>query len=77
MGIVVNESSNPKISLKIISAPSVGPVVSAPPVLIASTHTVDYTCGSCGIVLLHAEDEQIHNLQIQCTKCGAYNTTGQ
>jgi predicted RNA-binding Zn-ribbon protein involved in translation (DUF1610 family) len=72
----VSESSqNPKINLKVIPAPSIGPVVSAPPVLVASTHTVDYTCGNCGTVLLHAEDGQIHNLQIHCTKCGAYNTT--
>jgi predicted RNA-binding Zn-ribbon protein involved in translation (DUF1610 family) len=72
----VNESSpNPKISLKVIPAPSIGPVVSAPPVLIASAHTVDYTCGSCGTVLLHAEDGQVHSLVIHCKKCGSYNAT--
>jgi DNA-directed RNA polymerase subunit RPC12/RpoP len=65
------------VSLHLIKAPVTGPIVSAPPTLIASTHTVDYTCGGCGTVLLHAEDEQVHNLQIRCTKCGAYNSTGQ
>jgi hypothetical protein len=50
-------SPHRKISLKVISA-----VVSAPPVLKASDHTIDYACGNCGAVLLHAEDGQIHNL---------------
>jgi hypothetical protein len=50
-------SPHRKISLKVISA-----VVSAPPVLKASDHTIDYACGNCGTVLLHAEDGQIHNL---------------
>ena len=52
-----------------------GNVVSAPPVLIASTHTIDYVCAGCGVVLLHAEDDQVHNLVIHCMECGSYNTT--
>jgi hypothetical protein len=51
-------SPHRKISLKVISAPATGPVVSAPPVLKASDHTIDYACGNCGAVLLHAEDGQ-------------------
>ncbi|MET0671773.1 MAG: hypothetical protein ABWY66_17415 [Xanthobacteraceae bacterium] len=66
---------NPKVRLKVIPAPSVGAVVSAPPVLIASTHTVDYTCGHCDAVLMHAEHGQVHNLVIHCVACGSYNTT--
>ena len=62
-----------KISLKVISAPATGPVVSAPPVLKASDHTIDYACGNCGAVLLHAEDGQAHNLVIHCVECGSYN----
>jgi hypothetical protein len=34
---------------------STGIVLDAPPVLIASDHSVDYTCGRCSTVLLHAE----------------------
>jgi hypothetical protein len=64
-----------KVSLRLIPTPATGPIVSAPPVLIASTYTVDYTCAGCDTVLLHAEAEQVHNLQIRCTKCGAYNST--
>jgi len=43
--------------------------------LIASTNTVDYVCGDCGVVLLHAEEGQFHNLVIRCTACGSYNAT--
>jgi len=66
---------NPKVSLKAIPTPSCRPVVSAPPVLIASTHTIDYCCGTCGAVLLHAETEQVHNLVIRCTLCGKHSVT--
>jgi len=68
-------SERSKVSLKIIVKPMSGPVVSAPPILIASTHTVDYTCGFCGAVLMHAEADQVHNLVIHCTECGAFNAT--
>jgi DNA-directed RNA polymerase subunit RPC12/RpoP len=68
-------SKNRVVPLKVIDAPAVGPVVSAPPVLKASDHTVDYTCGKCGALLLHAEDNQVHNLQIHCLMCGSYNST--
>ena len=67
--------ANPKLRLKVIPAPSIGAVVSAPPPLIASTHTIDYTCGHCGAVLMHAEQGQVHNLVIHCIACGSYNTT--
>jgi hypothetical protein len=37
-----------KIPLKVVTAPAIGAVVEAPPVLIASELSVDYTCGRCG-----------------------------
>ena len=49
--------------------------VDAPPVLIVSPHTIDYPCGNCGTVLLHAEDDQVHGLFIHCMRCGACNAT--
>jgi hypothetical protein len=67
--------SNPIKRLKVIPAPGIGAVVSAPPPLIASIHTVHYTCGHCGAVLMHAEDGQVHNLIIHCVACGSYNAT--
>jgi DNA-directed RNA polymerase subunit RPC12/RpoP len=37
--------------------------------------SVDYVCGNCGTLLLHAEDGLTHNLFILCTRCGAHNST--
>lgn len=65
----------PKVSLKVITAPAIGHAVSAPPVLVASNHTIDYACENCGTVLMHAEQGQVHNLTIHCTTCGSYNST--
>ena len=62
------------VRLKVVPAPSVGAVVSAPPTLIASTNTIDYCCGHCEVVLMHAEDGQVHNLVIYREGCGSYNT---
>ena len=64
-----------KRPLKVIPAPSAGHALDAPPALSASNHTIDYTCGQCGAVLLHAEEGQVHGLLIRCTACGSYNTT--
>jgi len=50
-------------------------VLSAPPILEASSHTIDFTCGQCGAILMHAELDQVHNLLIHCAECGAYNST--
>ena len=64
-----------KISLGIVTAPATGSVLDAPPVLKASNHSVDYTCGRWGTILLHAEENQVHGLLIRCTSCGSYNST--
>ena len=64
-----------KIPLKVVTAPAIGVVLRAPPVLMASEHSVDYTCGRCAAVLLHADEGQIHGVLIRCTKCGSYNLT--
>jgi hypothetical protein len=64
-----------KRPLTVVSAPSIGRAISAPPILDASTHTIDYTCGKCGTVLMHAEADQIHGLLIHCSICGTYNAT--
>jgi predicted RNA-binding Zn-ribbon protein involved in translation (DUF1610 family) len=64
-----------KRPLKLVSAPSVGHAINAPPILNASSHTIDYTCGNCGTVLLHAEAGQVHGILIHCGICGSYNAT--
>ena len=62
------------IPLRVVIAPAVGVVLEAPPVLIASEHSVDYTCGHCGIILMHADEGQVHGILIRCTNCGSYNS---
>lgn len=64
-----------KVSLKVIVAPGTRHVLEAPPVLMASDESVDYTCGRCGTTLLHAEESQVHGVLIHCKKCGSYNAT--
>jgi hypothetical protein len=66
---------SPRVSLRLVDHPRTGAVVTAPPTLIASTHTVDYCCGHCSMVLMHAERGQVHNLVIKCSACGSYNST--
>jgi predicted RNA-binding Zn-ribbon protein involved in translation (DUF1610 family) len=66
-----------KISLTVVVAPAVGAIVSAPPILSASEHTIDFVCGNCDAVLLRAEQGQVHNLIIHCTNCGSYNSTNE
>ena len=66
---------DPKISLRVVTAPAVGHVVDAPPVLKASENSVDYTCGHCGTILLHAEEGQVHGVLFRCAECGSYNST--
>jgi hypothetical protein len=66
---------HPRSALKLVPMPWARYIVSAPPVLIASTNTIDYICSNCGAVLMHAEEGQVHNLIIHCTGCGSYNST--
>ncbi|HLN11415.1 MAG TPA: hypothetical protein VK281_21010 [Xanthobacteraceae bacterium] len=68
-------TENPRVALRLIDVPGTGHPINAPPVLIASFHTIDYTCGQCGTVLMHAEAGQVHNLLIHCTECGSFNST--
>ena len=41
------------LALHVVTAPAVSVVLDAPPVLMASEHSVDYTCGRCATILLH------------------------
>jgi predicted RNA-binding Zn-ribbon protein involved in translation (DUF1610 family) len=64
-----------KISLRVISAPASGLVLDAPPILKEIDRSVDYTCGSCGTILLRAEENRVHSVLIHCGNCGSYNST--
>jgi DNA-directed RNA polymerase subunit RPC12/RpoP len=71
----MSNQEHPRVPLRPILTPWAQHIISAPPVLIASTNTVDYVCGDCGAVLMHAEQGQVHNLVIHCVVCGSYNAT--
>jgi len=58
-----------------VEAKGIENAVNAPPILYASSHTIDFVCGNCGAVLLHAEDNQVHGLFIRCTKYESLNAT--
>ena len=68
-------SEREKRPLTLMSAPSVGDALSTPPPVIADIHTIDYTCGQCGTVLLQADEAQVYRLFIRCGNCGSYNKT--
>jgi DNA-directed RNA polymerase subunit RPC12/RpoP len=46
----------------------------APPVPSAGDNTLDYCCGECGALLMHADDQEVHNLIIRCTDCKSFNS---
>jgi hypothetical protein len=67
---------NPTVPLRVVPNASTGHYVSAPPVLVASTHNIDFACGTCGTVLIHPDGGQVHSFVIHCRQWGAYNSTG-
>lgn len=74
---IMSRRNHSRVALRPVPTPSARHIVSAPPVLVASTNTVDYVCADCGAVLMHAEPGQVHNLVILCRGCGSYNATDQ
>jgi hypothetical protein len=63
-------------SLKVVSAPASGPVVTAAPGLLRpNDRTIDYICGNCRAVLLYADESRMHNLVFCCERWGCYNST--
>ena len=64
-----------QINLKIVSAPFIGAIMDASPILVASDHHFDFACGNCTAILMHAEHSQVTNVTIRCAVCGSYNST--
>ena len=64
-----------KIGLKVITNPNTDIALDAPPILRQFDHFADYTCGHCGIILMHAEENRVHGILIRCANCGSYNST--
>jgi predicted RNA-binding Zn-ribbon protein involved in translation (DUF1610 family) len=63
-------------TLKVVPAPLVKAVPSAPPALEMPNPTAEFTCGNCGAVLMRAdEEEKVYPLVVLCSSCGSYNST--
>jgi hypothetical protein len=61
-------------TLIVVELPLGGRALDALPLSLASTHTVDHCCGSCGAVLMHSNDVQVRDLLLHCTWCSSYNS---
>jgi len=48
----MSDQEHMRVPLRPILMPWARHIISAPPVLIASTNTVDYICGDCGTVVI-------------------------
>jgi hypothetical protein len=42
---------NPQRTLRVVESKGIENLVNAPPILMASSHTIDFFCGNCGAVL--------------------------
>jgi predicted RNA-binding Zn-ribbon protein involved in translation (DUF1610 family) len=63
-------------TLKLVPAPLIEAVPTAPPVLLeAPNPTAEYKCGNCGAVLMRGEEGRAYSLLIHCVSCGSYNST--
>jgi predicted RNA-binding Zn-ribbon protein involved in translation (DUF1610 family) len=65
----------PQKTLKVVPAPLVETVPTAPPVLEAPDPTVEYKCGNCGAVLMRVGESNVYAFMILCISCGSYNST--
>jgi DNA-directed RNA polymerase subunit RPC12/RpoP len=64
-----------KANLNLAPLTSDDQYIDAPPILVLSRSSDDYTCGRCGTLLHRAEAIKALKLLIQCTNCGTYNST--
>ena len=62
-------------TLKVIPAPLIGRVPTAPPVLEAPNPTVECKCGNCSAVLMRGDGSKAYPLMVRCISCGSYNST--
>jgi hypothetical protein len=65
----------PQKTLKVVPAPLVETVPTAPPALETPNPTVECTCGNCGVVLMRVDESKVSPLMILCLSCGSYNLT--
>jgi DNA-directed RNA polymerase subunit RPC12/RpoP len=71
----MNDRPRQRMRLRVVARPAGGTNTKAPPILDASSGTIDYICGRCGTVLMHANEGEVHGVVIECLQCGAFNAT--
>jgi hypothetical protein len=71
----VSDIPRQRMRLRLVAQPPRGTNTKAPPVLNASSGTIDYTCGRCDTVLMHANEGEVHGVVIECLQCGRFNAT--
>jgi predicted RNA-binding Zn-ribbon protein involved in translation (DUF1610 family) len=64
-----------RAALRFLAEPGTQLFFSAPPIVIAGSPKVEFTCGTCDAVLILAQEGQVHGLVIRCTSCGGFNST--
>ena len=62
-------------TLKVVPAPLIGRVPTAPPVLEEPNPTVEFKCGNCGAVVMRVDESKSYPLMVRCISCGSYNST--
>ena len=75
MELVAAMLALPQRTLKVVPAPLVEGVPTAPPVLEALNPTVELKCGNCGAVLMRVDRSKTYPLMIHCISCDSYNST--
>jgi hypothetical protein len=75
---LVQQSAMPALlqkTLKVVPAPLIEGVPSAPPALAVPNPTVECKCGNCGAVLMRGNESKVYPLVVLCISCGSYNST--
>src|SRR4051812_38702177 len=62
-------------TLRVVPAPLVETVPTAPPALETPNPTVECKCGNCGAVLMRVDGNKARPLMVHCISCGSYNST--
>jgi hypothetical protein len=61
--------------LRLVKSPKFDQPPNMPSASDASSDSIDFHCGNCGILLIRANKGQVHGAFIHCTECGACNTS--
>ena len=74
-GTGYSSARSPQRTLKVVPAPLVETVPTAPPALETPNPTVEFKCGNCGPVLIRGDEGRVYPLMVLCISCCSYNST--